>query len=119
MIHLYYSRETGCPVDHNPGIVVALCIPASVIAEALYISSDQALTGMEGMVYLTAAEQKVGLYIGKLQWEFGLYTLLKDASDFLEQEGAIESSPPWPAFRRSINPWYVEEIYRHLKRPKY
>lgn len=92
---------------------------AAVIAKALGSSADQTLKEMDGAVFLTAAEQKVGLYIGKLQWEFGLYTLLKDAADFLEQEGAIENSPPWPAFRRAINPWYVEEIYRHLKRPKY
>ena len=91
----------------------------ATVAKALGISSDLALTGMEGMVYLTAAEQKVGLYIGKLQWEFGLYTLLKDAADFLEEEGTLEKSPPWPAFRRSINPAHIDEIYRNLKRPKY
>lgn len=91
----------------------------ATVAKALGISPDQALTGMEGMVYLTAAEQKVGLYIGKLQWEFGLYTLLKDAADFLEEEGTLEKSPPWPAFRRSINPGHIDEIYRDLKRPKY
>ena len=71
------------------------------------------------MIFLTAAEQKVGLYIGKLQWEFGLYTLLKDAADFLERHGAITKSPPWPAFRAAINPAYLSEIYRNLKRPKY
>ncbi len=91
----------------------------ATVAKALNISSDQARAGMDGMVYLTAAEQKVGLYIGKLQWEFGLYTLLKDAADFLEEEGALEKSPPWPAFRRSINPIHIEDIYRKLKRPKY
>jgi taurine transport system substrate-binding protein len=92
---------------------------ASIVAGGLNISAEQAEMDMEGMVFLTAAEQKVGLYIGKLQWEFGLYTLLKDAADFLESEGSIEFSPPWPAFRRSLNPWYVDEIYRHLKRPEY
>ena len=92
---------------------------ASAVAKALGISSDQALKEMDGMVFLTAAEQKVGLYIGKLQWEFGLYTLLKDAADFLEQEGTLEKSPPWPAFRRSINPGHIDKIYRNLKRPKY
>jgi taurine transport system substrate-binding protein len=91
----------------------------ATVAKALGISSEQALTGMEGMVYLTAAEQKVGLYIGKLRWEFGLYTLLKDAADFLEEEGTLEKSPPWPAFRGAINPAYIDEIYRHLKRPEY
>jgi len=92
---------------------------ASAIARALGISSDQALKEMDGVVFLTAAEQKVGLYIGKLQWEFGLYTLLKDAADFLEQEGTLEKSPPWPAFIRSINSRHIDEIYRKLKRPKY
>lgn len=92
---------------------------AAVIAKALGSSADQTRKEMDGVVFLTAAEQKVGLYIGKLQWEFGLYTLLKDAADFLEQEGAIENSPPWPAFRRAINPGHIDEIYRNLKRPKY
>lgn len=92
---------------------------SSAVAKGLENSPEQALKQMEGMIFLTAAEQKVGLYIGKLQWEFGLYTLLKDAADFLEIEGAIEKSPPWPAFRRAINPVYLEEIYRKLKRPKY
>jgi len=92
---------------------------ASAVAETLEISSNQALKDMDGMVFLTAAEQKVGLYIGKLQWEFGLYTLLKDAADFLEEEGTLEKSPPWPAFRRSINPAHIDEIYRNVKRSKY
>jgi len=56
------------------------------VAKGLGITPEKALKEMEGMIFLTTAEQKVGLYIGKLQWEFGLYTLLKDAADFLEQE---------------------------------
>lgn len=92
---------------------------SSAVGKGLGISPEKALKQMEGMIFLTAAEQKAGLYIGKLQWEFGLYTLLKDAADFLEEEGAIEKSPPWPAFRRSINSGFIEEIYRKLKRPKY
>ena len=92
---------------------------SSAVAQGLGITPEKALKEMEGMIFLTAAEQKVGLYIGKLQWEFGLYTLLKDAADFLEKEGAIEKSPPWPAFRRAINPGFIEELYRKLKRPKY
>jgi taurine transport system substrate-binding protein len=92
---------------------------SSAVAKGLGISPEQALEEMEGMIFLTAAEQKVGRFIGKLQWEFGLYTLLKDSADFLEEEGAIEKSPPWPAFRRSINSEYIEEIYRKIKRPKY
>ena len=92
---------------------------SSAVAKGLGITPEKALKEMEGMIFLTTAEQKVGLYIGKLQWEFGLYTLLKDAADFLEKEGAIEKSPPWPAFRRAINPGFIEELYRKLKRPKY
>ena len=92
---------------------------STAVAKGPGISPEKALKEMEGMIFLTTAEQKVGLYIGKLQWEFGLYTLLKDAADFLEKEGAIEKSPPWPAFRRAINPGFIEELYRKLKRPKY
>lgn len=92
---------------------------SEAVAKGLAISPPKALKEMEGMIFLTVAEQKVGLYIGKLQWEFGLYTLLKEAADFLAEEGAIEKSPPWPAFRRSINSLYIEEIYKKVKRPKY
>ena len=92
---------------------------SAAVAKGLGISPEKALQEMEGMIFLTAAEQKVGRYIGKLQWEFGLYTLLKDSADFLEEEGALEKSPPWPAFMRSINSVHIEEIYKKLKRPKY
>ena len=92
---------------------------SAAVAQGLRICASKALQQMQGMIFLTVEEQKTGRYIGKLQLEFGLYTLLKDAADFMKEQGAIEYSPPWPAFRRAINSGHIEEIYRKIKRPKY
>lgn len=91
---------------------------ADAIAKELSTTPQQAMKDMGGMIYLTAAEQKVGRYIGNLQWNFGLYSLLKDTADFLQEEGVIKKSLPWPVFNRSINSGYIEDLYRRLKIPE-
>lgn len=80
-----------------------------IVADELNTSFDKATKQMQGLIFLTAEEQALGKYVGEFQWNFGLYTLLKNTADFLEKEKEIESAAPWPVFMRAVNPKYLKE----------
>ena len=85
----------------NPGEAVA------AIARQFGVSPDKAAQQMKGLILLSGKEQIPGKYMGDMQFHFGLYTLLKETADFLEEAKQIESSPPWPVFMRAVNPVYI------------
>jgi hypothetical protein len=49
---------------------------------------------MKVLIFLTGEEQSIGKYVGDMQWNFGLYTVLKGNADLLEKAKIIKSSPP-------------------------
>jgi ABC-type taurine transport system substrate-binding protein len=65
---------------------------------------------MKGLIFLTGQEQLSGKYVGDMNLSFGLYTLLKDTADFLEQSGQITASHSWPVFMRSVSASYVQKV---------
>ena len=82
---------------------------ASAVARQLGITVDQASRQMKGLIFLTGEEQLSGKYVGNMDLTFGLYSLLKDTADFLEQVGEIKTSPPWPIFMRAVTASFVRE----------
>ena len=88
---------------------------AAAVAKQLGLSTEQAARQMKGLIFATGEEQLSGKYVGDMQLHFGLYTLLKDTADFLEEAKQIESSPPWPVFMRAVSASYVQKIVPHKK----
>jgi len=80
---------------------------AAAIAKQLGISKEAASMQMKGLIPLTSEEQSVGKYMGDVQFHFGLYTLLKETADFLEQAKQIKTSPPAPVFMRAVKREYI------------
>lgn len=80
---------------------------AAAVARQLGITADQASRQMKGLIFLTGEEQLSGKYVGNMDLTFGLYSLLKDTADFLEQVGEIKTSPPWPVFMRAVTASFV------------
>ena len=83
---------------------------ASAVARQLGVSPDEAAREMQGLILLTGEEQLSGKYVGEMNLNFGLYTLLKNTADFLEQAGEIQSSPSWPVFMRAVSASYVQKV---------
>jgi taurine transport system substrate-binding protein len=88
---------------------------AAAVARHLGITADQASRQMTGLIFLTAEEQLSGKYVGNMDLTFGLYTLLKDTADFLEQVNEIDTSPPWPVFMRAVTASFAREAIPETK----
>ncbi|MGD8268181.1 MAG: aliphatic sulfonate ABC transporter substrate-binding protein [Desulfobacterales bacterium] len=88
---------------------------ARAVAAQLGISAASASAQMAGLIMLTGEEQLSGKFVGDMQLTFGLYTLLKETADFLMQAQAIESSPPWPVFMRSVSATYAQKTIARKK----
>lgn len=88
---------------------------AAAVARQLDITADQAARQMKGLIFLTGEEQLSGKYVGNMNLTFGLYTLLKDTADFLEEVGEVETSPPWPVYMRAVTASFVKETLQPTK----
>ncbi len=88
---------------------------ARAVAAQLGISAASASAQMAGLILLTGEEQLSGKFVGDMQLTFGLYTLLKETSDFLMHAQEIESSPPWPVFMRAVSATYAQKTIARKK----
>ena len=88
---------------------------ATAVARQLGIAADQASEQMKGLIFLTGEEQLSGKYVGDMDLTFGLYTLLKNTADFLQQVGEIKTSPPWPVFMRAVTASFVKQTIPETK----
>ena len=47
-----------------------------------------------------------------MHWGFGMYRLLKETADFLEQERVIKKAGTWPAFMWAVNSAFLEKALK-------
>lgn len=81
----------------------------NVIADALQISEKDALSQMQGSIWLTAEEQLDSKYFGTSDSKGELVNSLKDTANFLFAQKNITSVPEDSVFEKSVNPKYIEE----------
>lgn len=81
---------------------------AKISAEALGISSEEAIIQMEGSLWLTAEEEISKEYLGKKN-EIGEFSkVMKESADFLLDEGILSEAPSQEEFNEFINPEFIE-----------
>lgn len=68
------------------------------IAEALDISVEDAKTQVAGFIYPNAAQQLTNAYFGEDGTRGDIAQILKQAADFLVEQGSIEASPDLSVF---------------------
>lgn len=87
---------------------------AEAVARQFDISAAAARKQMQGLILLSAAEQDAGKYFGGEHWNFGLYTVLKDTADFLQEEGLVKSLPPRYTFMQAVNASFLVKLLDQL-----
>ncbi|MBT8363628.1 MAG: aliphatic sulfonate ABC transporter substrate-binding protein [Deltaproteobacteria bacterium] len=96
---------------------VKLCLSqpnqaAAVVVKQLGGSPDKVNQQMKSAIFLTGEEQIAGKYVGGMHWGFGMYRLLKETADFLEQERVIKKAGTWPAFMWAVNSAFLERALK-------
>lgn len=78
------------------------------IAETLNITEEDALSQMQGSIWLTAEQQLDPAYFGTSTKKGNLVSSLKDTADFLLEQKSITSVPESSVFEDAVNPLYIE-----------
>lgn len=88
---------------------------AKIVGKHLEITPEEALTQMEGAIWLTTDELLSEKYFGASENKGELTRIMKEAGDFLEEQGSIDKSPSKEAFEAYVNPVYIEKSRELLK----
>lgn len=86
---------------------------AEIVADPLEISPEEALSQMQGSLWLTPEDEISQDYLGTVDKPGEFSHVMKQTSDFLLEQGSISESPSQEAFNEFINPEYIE---KYLKR---
>ncbi len=79
----------------------------AVIAEAIDISVEDAAAQISGFIYPTAAEQLTDAYFGADGESGSIAGILKQAADFLVEQGSIDSAPELSVFEEYSTGEYI------------
>lgn len=82
------------------------------ISDALQISQDEALSQMQGSIWLSAQEQLDPKYFGTSETKGDLVKSLKDTAQFLFEQKSITSVPEDSVFDKAVNPKYIEDAIK-------
>ncbi|MFO8070075.1 MAG: ABC transporter substrate-binding protein [Alkalibacterium sp.] len=83
---------------------------AEIVSEALEIDTEDALTQMEGSLWLSPSEQITQEYLGTSDQPGDFSEVMKETGDFLQEQGSITTSPEQSAYDEFINPRYIEMV---------
>lgn len=78
------------------------------IAESLELSEENALSQMQGSIWLSAAEQLGSDYFGSSSSKGAIVKNLHDIASFLVDQGSISALPDESVFENAVNPAYIE-----------
>lgn len=89
---------------------------ADIIAKELEITKEDALLQMQGSTWHTPEELLGEDYFGTSEAPGAFAVIMKDTSDFLQNQGSVENSPSQEVFNDYVNPFYIEKYLE--KAPK-
>ncbi|MTI69899.1 MAG: taurine ABC transporter substrate-binding protein [Firmicutes bacterium] len=81
---------------------------ATIVAEELEITKEDALKQMNGSIWCTPKELISNKYFGTNKKPGDFVTIMKDTSDFLKKQGSIDNSPSKEEFDKYVNPLYIQ-----------
>jgi taurine transport system substrate-binding protein len=82
---------------------------ASIVAKKLGITPEEALKQMRGSTWHTRDELIGQDFFGTSEEPGHFATIMKETSDFLQQQKSIEDSPSQDEFNEFVNPFYIEK----------
>jgi taurine transport system substrate-binding protein len=82
---------------------------ASIVAEELQISKEDALAQMQGSIWLTPEQLLSKDYFGTKESAGAFATIMKDTSDFLLEQGSIDNSPSQDDYDDFVSSVYIEK----------
>ncbi len=82
---------------------------AAIVAEQLGIEKKEALLQMRGSSWYTAEELLGEEFFGTSEDSGAFAIIMKDTSDFLQNQNSIEYSPTQEEFNEYVNPIYIEK----------
>ncbi|WP_423188737.1 ABC transporter substrate-binding protein [Alkalibacterium sp. f15] len=83
---------------------------STIVSEALEIDTEDALTQMEGSLWLSPADQITQEYLGTSDLPGDFSKVMKETGDFLQEQGSITTSPEQSTYDDFINPRYIEMV---------
>lgn len=95
--------EAGDIYRENPENV------SEVMAKALEITPEEALTQMNGSIWLTLDEALSKNYFGTSEDKGKLAKIMKETGEFLKEQKSIEEVPSQDAFNAYVNSMYLEK----------
>ncbi|WP_202709900.1 glycine betaine ABC transporter substrate-binding protein [Sporosalibacterium faouarense] len=82
---------------------------ADIISEELEIPAEEALLQMQGSTWHTPGELLEEGFFGTKGSPGAFATIMKDTSDFLQDQKSIDNSPSQEEFNDYVNPIYIEK----------
>ncbi|WP_321330391.1 aliphatic sulfonate ABC transporter substrate-binding protein [uncultured Ilyobacter sp.] len=89
---------------------------AEILSKQLDISLDEATKQMNGNVWLSAEDALSADYFGTSEKKGNLVKVFKDTADFLVSQNSIDEAPGLETFEEFVNPAYIEEAVKILKK---
>lgn len=83
---------------------------ATIVADVLGISKEDAMLQMEGGIWLTKDELLSAEYFGTSDAPGALVGVMKETADFLEAQDSIDAAPDEEFFKTFVNPAYIETL---------
>jgi len=81
---------------------------AKIAGNELGLEAEVALHQMRGTTWKTREELLSGEFFGSVEQPGNFATVMKDTSDFLQNQGSIEESPSQEAFNEYVNSEYIK-----------
>lgn len=81
---------------------------AEIVAKELEITPEEALSQMEGSLWLTPEEALSADYMGTTESPGHFSKIMKDTADFLQTQNSIVTAPSQEEFDAAINSEYIE-----------
>ncbi len=82
---------------------------AAIVAKKLEITPEEALKQMRGSSWHTREEQLSPDFFGETGNPGHFATIMKETSDFLQEQDSIDDSPSQEEFNEYVNPLYIEK----------
>ncbi|MBS4535248.1 ABC transporter substrate-binding protein [Clostridium sp. D2Q-14] len=82
---------------------------SEIVAEELEIKPEEALEQMKGSIWATREELLKEDYFGTEEKPGNFTRIMKETSDFLQEQGSIGNSPSQEEFNQYVNPLYIEK----------
>ncbi|MFI3213542.1 MAG: ABC transporter substrate-binding protein [Eubacteriales bacterium] len=82
----------------------------AVIAGALEIEADSAVSQMDGSIWLSAEEQLQESYFGTTDAKGALVENFYDTAEFLKEQDSIQEVPDYSVIEAAINPEFIEAV---------